>query len=203
MVAQAFLFIICTAAWLFVLRVLKNADLHFWHFLVGAVGLFVLGMVFVRPWATMPLAQVVNALAGIVGSITGTFTSYFRYAVLFVPAGDSSITLQVDMECSGIIETMAFISLLAFFDVYKRPEKIIVGIIGVAVIMLANVLRIILICEIVHFFGIGAYSVAHTYIGRIFFYVITVLLYFYVFTKPQVISMKVGGFLYGDSSKSA
>jgi exosortase family protein XrtG len=203
MVAQALLFIICTAAWLFMLRVLKNAELRFWHFLVGAVGLFVLAMVFVRPWATMPLAQTVSALAGIVGSVTGAFTSYFRYAVIFVPTDTSSITLQVDLECSGIIEIMAFVSLLAFFDVYKRPEKILVGVIGVAIIMLANALRIVLICEIVHFFGVGAFSVAHTYIGRLFFYAITVLLYFYVFTKPQVVSMKVGGFLYGDSAKSA
>ena len=120
MVALALLFIACVAAWLFVLRVLKGADLRFWHFLVGAVGLFVLGMVFVRPWATMPLAQGVSALAGIVGDLTGTFDPYFRYAVLFVPAGDSSITLQVDMECSGIIETMAFVSLLAFYELHDR-----------------------------------------------------------------------------------
>lgn len=203
MVALALLFIACVAAWLFVLRVLKGADLRFWHFLVGAVGLFVLGMVFVRPWATMPLAQGVSALAGIVGDLTGTFDPYFRYAVLFVPAGDSSITLQVDMECSGIIETMAFVSLLAFYDVYRRPEKIVVGIAGVAAIMLANVLRIVLICEIVHFLGTDAFSVAHTYVGRLFFYAVTVLLYFYVFTKSQVVSMKVGGFLYGDSAGNA
>ena len=104
------------------------------------------------------------------------------------------------MECSGIIEIMAFISLLAFFDVYKRPEKIAVGIAGVAGIMLANALRIVLICEIVHFCGVDAYSVAHTFIGRLFFYALTVLLYFYVFTKPHIVSMKVGGFLYGNDS---
>ena len=78
-----------------------------------------------------------------------------------------------------------------------------VGIAGVAAIMLANVLRIVLICEIVHFLGTDAFSVAHTYVGRLFFYAVTVLLYFYVFTKSQVVSMKVGGFLYGDSAGNA
>ena len=198
--SQIALFVISVAGWLFILAALKRAELRFWHFLWGALGLFVLGMVFVRPVATMPLAQSVAALSGIVGSLTNTFQAYFRYGILFVPSADSSITLQVDMECSGIIEIMAFISLLAFFDVYKRPEKIAVGIAGVAGIMLANALRIVLICEIVHFCGVDAYSVAHTFIGRLFFYALTVLLYFYVFTKPHIVSMKVGGFLYGNDS---
>lgn len=201
--AQAIAFIACVAAWLFILKALKRAELRFWHFLWGALGLFVLGMVFARPVLTTPMAQCVGALAGIVGSLTDTFTSYFRYSVIYVPSASSSITLQVDMECSGIIETMAFVSLLAFFDVYKRPEKLAVGVAGVAGIMLANALRIVVICLIVHFFGVEAYGIAHTFIGRIFFYVLTILLYFYVFTKPQIVSMKVGGLIYGNDSNPA
>lgn len=199
---QVVLFVACFAVWLFILKALKRAQLGFWHFLWGAAGLFIMGMVFLRPLITMPLAQCVAALAGIAGSLTDTFESYFRYSILYVAAQDSSITLQIDMECSGVIEIMAFVSLLAFFDVYKRPEKIVVGIAGVAGIMLANALRVILICEIVHFCGVDAYAVAHTYVGRLFFYVLTVLLYFYVFTKPQIISMKVGGFLYDDNGSN-
>lgn len=201
--ARLFTFIACLLIWFFVLRVLKRADLRFWHFIWGALGIFVLGMVFARPLLTMPLAQCVGALAGVVGSLTDAFTTYFRYGIVYVPTQDSSITLQVDMECSGIIEILAFVSLLAFFDVYKRPEKLAVGVLGVLGIVVANALRIVLICEIVHFCGAGAFGVAHTFIGRIFFYLITILLYFYVFTKPQIVSMKVGGFLYGDDANPA
>lgn len=195
--------IVCALAWLFILRVLKRADLRFWHFIWGALGVFILAMVFVRPVVTQPLAQCVAALAGIAGSLTDTFAAYFRYGIIYVPAADSSITLQVDMECSGVIETFAFIALLAFFDVYKRPEKLAVGVVGVLGILVANALRIILICEIVHFCGVDAYGLAHTFVGRLFFYALTILLYFYVFTKPHVVSMKVGGFLYGNDSNPA
>ena len=33
-------------------------------------------------------------------------------------------------------------------------------------------------------------------VGRIVFYVLQVILFFFIFTKPQVLSMKTGGFGY-------
>lgn len=70
-------------------------------------------------------------------------------------------------------------------------------------IMLCNALRIVMICMSVYFWGMGAYYVVHTFIGRIFFYVLSVYLYFYVFTKPQVIKMKVGSFSYGNNKTNS
>ena len=189
--------LVVIAVWLYVLSVTHRAKLHAWEFIIGSLGLFTILMMTVQPVLTMPLARCVSALAGVVGSITGAFTAYFKYGIIFVHTGKSSITLLIDFECSGIIEIMAFISLLAFFNVYNISEKIIVGIGGFCYIMVCNALRIVLICLSVHFFGMGAYYVVHTFIGRIFFYVLSVLLYFYVFTKPQIIKMKVGNFAYG------
>ena len=151
----------------------------------------------------MPLAQCVAAMAGVIGNITDTFAAYLKYGIIFISTSTGSMTLQIDFECSGIIEIMAFLSLLLFFRVYTRYERIIVGILGTAYIMICNALRISLICEAVHFFGTDAYFVSHTFIGRIFFYVLTVILYFYVFTKPHIIHMKVGNFSYGDNKPSA
>lgn len=196
-------FIATLALWLFVLYVLHRAKLRFWKFLWGSVGLFLLLMVFVRPLVTMPLAQAVTALSGVVGSLTGTFDAYFKYGILYVASEASSITLQIDMECSGVIEIMAFVSLLAFYDVYDHFEKVVVGVGSVLLILFFNALRIVIICEIVHFFGVDAYSIAHTYIGRIVFYALTVLMYFFVFTRPQVIRMKVGEFRYDHSADGA
>ena len=195
--------ILAVAFWLFILYVLHRADLRFWKFLWGSIGSFILLMVFVRPYVTMPLSQMVTALSGVVGSVTDTFDAYFKYAIIYVPTADSSITLQIDMECSGVIEIMAFVSLLAFFNVYDRFEKVVVGIGSVLLIMLFNALRIVIICEIVHFFGVDAYGIAHTYIGRIVFYALTVLMYFYVFTRSQVIRMKVGEFRYDHAADGA
>ena len=173
--------IIAVCVWLYLLRVTDRAKLPFWHFILGAMGLFLLMMFLVRPVLTEPLARAVAAVAG-----------------LFVQSDVGAITLQIDFECSGIIEIMAFLSLLVFFRVYTVAERVIVAICGVLYIMLANALRIIIICEMIHFGGLDLYYLSHALVGRLVFYALSVLLYFYVFTKPQIIRMRLGKFSYGD-----
>ncbi len=195
--------IVIIAVWLYIISVTHRAKLFAWEFFIGSLGLFGIMMLTIQPVLTMPLARGVSALAGVVGSITGTFTAYFKYGIIFIHTGVSSITLLIDLECSGIIEIMAFIALLAFFNVYNISEKLIVGIVGFSYIMVCNTLRIIMICLSVHFFGMEAYYIVHTFIGRIFFYALSVCLYFYVFTKPQIIKMKVGNFAYGSNKSNS
>lgn len=193
---------ILAVAWWYLLRVMDRAELNFWHFVLGSGGLFIFLIVLVQPVLTKPLGQVVAAIAGLFGSVTHTFAAYFRYGVLFIQATGGAMTLQIDFECSGIIEILAFISLLAFFRVYTRNQRVVIGILGAIGITLANVLRIIVICEIIYFGGPEAYYVSHSLVGRFIFYGLSILLYFYVFTKPQIISMKVGSFKYGDGGTS-
>ena len=190
--------IIAVFVWLYLLHVTDRAKLPFWHYILGALGLFLLMMCYVRPVLTEPLARAVAALAGLVGKITGTFSPFFKYGILFVQSDVGAITLQIDFECSGIIEIMAFLALLVFFRVYTVAERVIVSICGILYIMLANALRIILICEMIHFGGLDLYYMSHAVVGRLVFYVLSVLLYFYVFTKPQIVRMRLGKFSYGD-----
>lgn len=185
--------------WLYVLRVLKKSNLNFWHFVWGSAGLFIFMMVYLRPVLTQPLARVVAALSGIPGNLFGIYSTYFKYGIIFISSGQESISLLIDFECSGIIEIMAFVSLLLFFNVYSRTEKVIVGLTGVSALILGNALRIVLICLIIHFCGVSSYYVAHAFVGRIAFYAISVVIYFYVFTRPQIIKQRVGGFQYADN----
>ena len=183
--------------WCYLLWATHRAKLQFWHFLIGSMGLFVILMLLVRPVMTEPLARAVAALAGLFGELTNTFVPYFRYGILFVESFQGALTLQIDFECSGIIEIMAFLSLLVFYRVYSVPERLVVGIAGTLYIMISNALRIIVICEMIHYLGTDVYYMAHTIVGRIVFYALSIVLYFYVFTKPQIIRMKIGKFNYG------
>ncbi len=190
------LFVVLTAVWILNLRIFYRIKNQAAFITVGMVGLFVLMMVFVRPVATMPLARIVAAVAGFIGRLTGTFTPFFKYGILFIETGQGSITLQIDFECSGIIEIMVYLSILAFYRVYSVTERAILSAVGVIYIIIANALRIVIISVMIHYGGESMYYIAHTYIGRIFFYAATIVLYFYVFTKSQVVRMKVGSFSY-------
>ena len=183
--------------WIYIYYLMHKAQLKAWKYFWGACGLFIIMMVWVRPIMTQPLAEVVAAVAGVFGDITGMYTAFFKYGVLFVNAADGAITLQIDFECSGILEIMAYLALLVFFEAYNIFERIIVSVVVIFYIILANALRIAVICTIIYFNGIGAYHIAHTIVGRLVFYALTVILYFFVFTKAQIIRQKVGGFAYG------
>ena len=193
------IYIIAAAAialWLWLLHVLHKAGLRVWRYLLGACGLFLIFMILIRPWAVLPLARLVAAVAGIFGKVTEYYQAYFRYGVIFIDSFQGSITVNIDMECSGIIEIAAFLSLLTFYQVYNVPERIYVGIIGTLYTLLSNALRISVICTMIHFLGTDYYYIAHTVVGRIIFYVLQVILYFFVFTKPHVLKMKTGDFGY-------
>ena len=159
--------IVCFIVWIVIMVALHKANLQAWFELTGSIGLFIFGMVYIRPIAVDPLSKAVAALAGIFGRLTGTFQNFFRYGIIFIETSDkSNLTLQIDFECSGIIEILAYLSLLIFYKVYDAFERIVLSVVGVFYIIIANALRIIIICEIIHFGGAGAYYVAHTYINR-------------------------------------
>ena len=189
--------IVLVLAWIYILHVLKKSELKAWKYIWGSCGLFIIMMIFVRPYITEPLARSVAAIAGAFGNATGMFSAYFKYGVIFVNSGKGAISLVIDFECSGVIEIMAYVCLLTFFETYSRFERLAVGIIGSAYIVLANVIRIISICIIIHCFGASSYYIAHTFVGRIIFYGMSIALYFMVFTKSQIVRQKVGGFAYG------
>ena len=189
--------------WLYVLHVLRRSELPAWRYFWGSGGLFILLLLFVRPYATEPLARLVASVAGFVGDITGIFTSYFKYSVIFIDSKAGSISLLIDFECSGIIEILAYVSLLCFFEAYSRYERVMAGVLGVLYIVMANAIRIISICLIIYFFGMKSYYVAHTFVGRLIFYGLTIMLYFVVFTRTQILRQRVGGFSYGHTKQGS
>ena len=188
------------AVWLFFLRVLNKSKLNFWHFLAGSAGAFILMLLFLQPVLTQPLARIVALLAGLPGKIGDIYSAHYKYGVIFIESAAGAISLKIDFECSGIIEILAYLSLLIFYRVYTVYERVYVGVLGVVAIVLANALRITVISLMIYFGGVDMYHIAHTFIGRFVFYGLSVILYFYVFTKPQIIKQKVGSFQY-DSDK--
>ena len=182
--------------WVWLLRVLRKAGLKFWRYLLGSCGIFLILLILVRPWLVLPLARLIAAIAGIFGKVTGFYQAYYRYGVIFIESLNGAITVNIDLECSGFIEISAFISLLAFYGIYNIPERIYIGVVGTLYTMLTNALRIAVICTMIHFLGTDYYYVAHTIVGRIVFYILQVILYFFIFTKPHVLKMKTGDFGY-------
>ena len=104
----------------------------------------------VEPVVLAPLQKSVSAVAGMFGDMTGIYEGYFNKNIVFIATGDANLSMYIDYECSGIVEMLAFLSLLWFFPMYHTYEKVVLSIVGPALIFAANVLRIFTICLIVH-----------------------------------------------------
>lgn len=186
--------------WAYAIGVFYRKKQSFFFFFVGCVGLFVFLFIILEPVLTAPLAQMVCYLTGLVGKLTGIFSAYSSYGILFIEAESGPVSLYVDFECAGLVEILVYVCLLLFFQAYKWSEKLVVGLIGVVGIIAANVLRLVVICMIIHFGGNKMYYLAHTIVGRIVFYLFTIILYFYVFTRRQIRQQRVGEFEYNDKN---
>jgi len=190
--------IVTFIVWVYVVYALHRAQLFFFKFIVGSIGMFFFLMVFIQPLILRHLSMAVTIVTGILGDVFGLFDSYYRYLTLFIPKGTISVSMIIDYECSGIVEIMAFSSLLWFFPLYTRLEKLIIDAVGITLIFIANVIRLFLIAVMIYFYGNEIFYFAHTLFGRIIFYIFSITLYFYVFTRPHIIRQRVGVFKYGN-----
>lgn len=188
--------IILFIAWLYLLSVFKRKQLEFYYFLVGSIGLFLFSFIVLRKPLTTLLTRSTCYLTGLLGNALGFFKAYTTHAILFVENADGPISLYVDFECGGVIEILVFIALIAFFAVYKWWEKIWISLVGILWIMGANIIRLFSICLIINQFGNESYYMAHTIVGRLIFYALSIILYFYVFTRAQIRKQRVGEFGY-------
>lgn len=195
--------VVCFLVWIYLLSVFTRGKLYFYQFIWGSVGLFVFMMMWIQPVAIRPLTNLVCSAAGVAGRMTGFYESYSEYSMLFVQHGSEAISLCIDYECSGIIEMMAYVSMLVFFRVYDWMQRIILYVLGCMMIFFANIIRLFVICTTIYYFGNDAYYIAHTIVGRIIFYALSVILYYYIFTKSQIVKQKIGGFHYAKNTDTS
>ncbi|MDF2878385.1 MAG: exosortase family protein [Clostridia bacterium] len=184
--------------WLYILITFERGKLHFFKFVVGAVGLFFFLMIFFEPYLVSVLSRMVTVVSGIVGDATGYYQTFHDYSLIVIARNQEAISLYIDYECAGVIEILAFAALVWFFPIYNTLEKIVVTALGIVWIFMANILRIFTICILVYYYGNNMFYFAHTIFGRVIFYTLSIVLYFYVFTRSHIKRQKVGHVSYGD-----
>jgi exosortase family protein XrtG len=178
--------IIGVLLWLYILSLFKRAKLTAFFFIWGSVGLFFILITLSSPYWVWLWTHVITLVIGWLGSTTKMSLTMLKYNIISILNSAGSVNMTIDYECSGIIETLAFISLVVFFPIFSRYEKLFFSLLGTAWIFLANLLRLYLIIVIVHLGGGDYFFLAHSILGRIVFYVLAIALYYNVFTYSQL-----------------
>lgn len=190
--SKVFVFITILALGAVILSIFKNLKMNFYKFLVGSVGLFTICMIFfMKPLESM-LINSLNYTLDIIGRGTGWFNVLKSHSILMIKANDGVLSMSINYQCSGIIELLVFSCLIIFFPFLNYKRKIFTLILGNLFLFAANIIRILFIVGVVKVFGIESFGIAHVVLGRILFFIFTVILYYRVFTKGQLANQRVG-----------
>jgi exosortase family protein XrtG len=163
------------------------------YYVVGAVGLALLLIwsgrtVFpLELWLKQSAAYAVHFIAQWFGIETRIFESApGTILVLVIPQSQGWTLVEIGVECSGLLEEAVLIGLASFYPGWGLPRRLGWLSLGIAATYLGNLLRILFIVMTLHFLGKDTLFLAHTLVGRVFFFFIVIAIYWAVFTQPTL-----------------
>lgn len=195
MTSKYIISIILFIVWFYVLTVFKRVKQDFFFFIFGSVGAFLFLYTYILPAIQGPVIYAVTYLAGKIGEFTNTYGYNAEYGIIKLSNDGFPVNMYLNMECSGVLEIITYFSMICFYPAYRIVERAVLCLSGISFIIVANVIRLMSIGLLVNN-GITSFYTAHVIIGRFIFYVLMIIMYFYVFTKRQIVKQKVGEFNY-------
>lgn len=162
-------------------------------YITGAFGFVLIGLSVLRTMgidATVEALQArqVTALAGLLGIRLGVLGG----SGLAIPNSAGWAVFDIGIECSALLEMLAFGGLVGFYPAFDATRKTATLAAGAAATWIINILRILIIVGIINVFGTGWVYSAHAVFGRVFFFAATITIYWYLVTRPTVRIVSAG-----------
>lgn len=182
-----FYIIIGILIWLYIISLLKRANLSGYYFWIGSIGLFLLLSFYVHTYYTWLMSHIITEIIGIMSKLVHSIKIYDMLNEITIQRNNFVVQILITYECSGILEFLAFESLLLFFPIYSKKEKIRLSIVGFSWIVVANILRLLIIIISILIWGPDTIFWTHAIVGRMIFYILIIILFYNVFTKEQIL----------------
>ncbi len=99
--------------------------------------------------------------------------------------------LQIGVESSSLLEISVLTSLILFYPERTMLSRLRLALTGITLTWIANILRMTLIAIMLHHMGKDALLLAHGVAGRIFFFALTVGIYWVLITSRSL--QTIGG----------
>jgi len=187
--------------WIYVLSVMNREKMAAFRFFIGAAGFFTLVFTMLKDYLVIICVSILEGLLEICSKLVPYFVMYKQYNIMFINHENAAISLFIDYECCGFIEILVAVSIILFFPLFDKVHKLIYCLIGFVYTMIANLVRLLFIAAFIYKYGNNAYYVAHSVLGRIVFYIFTLLFYFYMISWKQIKKQRVGRFIYDDDTR--
>lgn len=105
---------------------------------------------------------------------------------VLLPSAEGWSLLKIGIECSAILEIAVLIGLLLFYPAFSWGKKLFFLGVGILGTYLINLLRLLLIIGMVNTWGRDVIFIAHALVGRVIFFALVVILYWYLITRPTL-----------------
>ncbi|PKM56707.1 MAG: exosortase family protein XrtG [Firmicutes bacterium HGW-Firmicutes-3] len=178
--------------WIIALIFLNKLNLKFFKFVLGSLGTFIFLIHYTNDILRENILKVLAFVLNLIGGFITNFEVFPEYGMLTVTRTTEVITFFLDYECTGILEIMVYISLVAFYPIRGPLSKIYYMITGIVYITAVNLLRVMIIVFIIQGMGMKYFFFAHTVIARLIFFIFVVTLYYRTFTLEHIVQQKVG-----------
>ena len=183
--------------WLAAVIFLRHYRIWILYYLLGTVGLAYLLVALVVKLlnAELLVAHSVALAVHDTLNVLNIPTEIFQNApgvllVLVITQSVGWTVLQIGVESSGTLEMCVLVSLVAFYPLWTWKRKLSLAVIGVAFTWLANVARMLVIALMLHFFGKGVLVLAHTFIGKAFFFITIIVIYWFLVTISSLTEIR-------------
>ncbi|MEW5920722.1 MAG: hypothetical protein AB1796_07225 [Bacillota bacterium] len=161
------------------------------YYILGAVGFTFIFILVIRGSFIEYLVEhrtgvILHHILNYFNVVTHVFDKSPGTILVFIKLDESWTTLDIDIESSALLEIAVLLGLVLFYPAYNFGRKVYYILFGTATLVFFNLLRLMLVISIIYWGGRNFNFVAHTLFGRIFFFSVIVILYWYILTRPSI-----------------
>ena len=184
-------YLVAIAVWAAIGYYLHKNRIWIFYYIWTAVGLTIISILLLRR-STVEYAieqwtgLLLHYTLGWIGIHTAVFDKSPGTVLVLLAIEKSWTCIDIDIECSGLLESCVLVGLLWFFPISSTPQKVRQTIAGLLALFFINLVRLYTIVAIINIYGRNAMYIAHTLIGRLVFFFLAVIVYWYLFTRPSL-----------------
>ncbi|MCH2518519.1 MAG: exosortase/archaeosortase family protein [Dehalococcoidia bacterium] len=178
--------------WVIILLFFRSHRNWLPYYVLGSVGLaFALigvgRLFFLEQFLQVSTASIVHLLSAVTGVETRLFPAVpGALMVLVIPQNLGWTVLNIGLESSGLLEIGVLTGMVGFYPGWTLKRRILTICVGVFATYVANVVRVSFIVASLHWGGKDLLFISHTIGGRLIFFVLVVLIFWFVLSLPTL-----------------
>lgn len=188
------LFIISMVIWIFLIKMFHDLKMIAFKFYTGSIGLFFIILFFFRGYLESGFKVLLFYSLSFLSKITHIF--YINtLSNAIVNVNNLTFNINFSLQASTLISMVVFTSLICFFPLVHLRKRIYLFFLGNILIFLIDIFRSFIVILLIRLFSTYSLVIDFDIIGKLIFFSLIIMLYYFIFTKAQIKNQKVGELL--------